>query len=47
MTDLGRLKYFLGMEFVETNEGVVLHQHKYAMEVLNKFGMRTAMLQRP
>jgi len=27
MTDLGRVKYFLGMEFVETDRGIVLHQH--------------------
>lgn len=39
MTDLGRLSYFLGMEFKHTAEGVVLHQKKYATEMLKKFDM--------
>lgn len=25
MTDLGELTYFLGLEFVKTNKGIVLH----------------------
>jgi len=40
MTDLGRLKFsFLGMEFFETDRGIILHQHKYAIEVLKKFSI--------
>jgi len=39
MADFGRLKYFLGMEFVKTDRGIVLHQHKYSVEVLKKFSM--------
>jgi hypothetical protein len=30
MTDLGSLSYFLGMEFVKTSKGMMMHQHKYA-----------------
>jgi len=37
--DLGRLKYFLGMEFIEDSRGMILHQHKYASEILKKFNM--------
>lgn len=39
MTDLGVLSYFLGMEFLETAEGIVLHQKKYANDVLKRFNM--------
>jgi hypothetical protein len=39
MTDLGKLTYFLGMELLETSGGVVLHQAKYANEILRKFEM--------
>jgi hypothetical protein len=39
MTDLGRLSYFLGMEFKHTTEGVVLHQKKCPSEMLKKFDM--------
>ncbi|KAK2454958.1 hypothetical protein QL285_002459 [Trifolium repens] len=39
MTDLGKLTYFLGMELLETTGGVVLHQAKYANEILRKFEM--------
>lgn len=39
MTDLGRLTYFLGMEFLKTPAGIVLHQRKYVTEVLRKFNM--------
>lgn len=39
MTDLGKLAYFLGMEFLYTTQGIVLHQTKYAKEVMLKFNM--------
>ena len=39
MTDLGMLSYFLGMEFVYTNQGIILHKRKYINEVLNIFNM--------
>jgi hypothetical protein len=39
MTDLGKLTYFLGMELLETPKGMILHQAKYATEILRKFEM--------
>jgi hypothetical protein len=39
MTDLGSLSYFLGMEFVKTSKGMMMHQHKYASELLERFEM--------
>ncbi|MCH93348.1 copia-type polyprotein [Trifolium medium] len=37
MSDLGKMKYFLGVEVSQTDEGI--HQMKYATEILAKFGM--------
>lgn len=39
MTDLGKLSFFLGMEFVETKTGMVMHQKKYITEMLKRFQM--------
>ncbi|XP_017423587.1 uncharacterized mitochondrial protein AtMg00810-like [Vigna angularis] len=39
MTDLGKLSYFLGMDFTYTAAGLILHQKKYAKELLGRFGM--------
>ncbi|KAJ0464501.1 putative RNA-directed DNA polymerase [Helianthus annuus] len=39
MKDLGRLVRFLGLELSYNKEGVVLHQEKYASDLLHKFGM--------
>ncbi|XP_014522926.1 uncharacterized protein LOC106779347 [Vigna radiata var. radiata] len=39
MTDLGRLSYFLGLEFTETTSEVFLHQKRYVSEVLKRFNM--------
>ncbi|MCI44998.1 copia-type polyprotein, partial [Trifolium medium] len=39
MTDLGKMKYFLGIEVQQTKEGIFIHQMKYATEMLRKFGM--------
>lgn len=39
MTDLGHLTYFLGIEFAETKEGILMHQRKYILEVLKRFNM--------
>jgi len=39
MSDLGNLTYFLGMEFTEATEGLVMHQMKYASDILNRFNM--------
>lgn len=39
MTDLGELSYFLGLEFVKTEEGMIMHQQKYVLEILDRFGL--------
>jgi len=39
ITDLGELSYFLGMEFIRTKKGIILHQRKYVREVLKMFRM--------
>jgi hypothetical protein len=39
MTDLGKMKYFLGIEVNQTSDGIFIHQRKYATEILAKFGM--------
>ena len=39
MSDLGRMKYFLGVELVQSSEGIFINQKKYANEVLERFGM--------
>lgn len=40
MTDLGELSYFLGIEFKRTKDGIVMHQSKYASDILQKFNMK-------
>ena len=37
--DLGKLKYFLGIEIVQSSSGVVLSQQKYALHILEETGM--------
>ncbi|XP_050919065.1 uncharacterized mitochondrial protein AtMg00810-like [Lathyrus oleraceus] len=37
--DLRNLSYFLGMEFLITKQGMVLHQRKYVKEILKRFRM--------
>ncbi|GAU29902.1 hypothetical protein TSUD_379930 [Trifolium subterraneum] len=39
MTDLGKMKYFLGVEVTQSEDGIFIHQHKYALEILKRFGM--------
>lgn len=39
MSDLGRMKYFLGIEVLQRDDGIFICQKKYAMEVLRRFGM--------
>ena len=34
MKDLGHLKYFLGIEFSRSNEGIFLSQRKYVLDLL-------------
>ncbi|KAK1411971.1 hypothetical protein QVD17_32863 [Tagetes erecta] len=37
--DLGKLKYFLGIEVFETDSGLVLSQRKYCLDLLAEFGI--------
>jgi len=39
MTDLGIMQYFLGLEVLQKSNGIFISQHKYALEVLKRFGM--------
>lgn len=39
MTDLGKMKYFLGVEVQQSSKGIHLCQRKYAREILDRFGM--------
>jgi len=39
MTDLGMLRYFLEMKFIELSQGIILYQRKYATKMLKKFCM--------
>ena len=37
MSYMGKLSYFLGIEFQITKQGMVLHQRKYVKEILKRF----------
>jgi len=39
MTDLGRMKYFLGIEVLQKADGIFITQRKYAQEILERFNM--------
>lgn len=39
MTNLGKLGYFLGMEFVHTATAMIMHQLKYVKDLLERFKM--------
>ncbi|CAJ2677087.1 unnamed protein product [Trifolium pratense] len=39
MTDLGLMTYFLGIEFLRNEQGILMHQTRYASEILKKFEM--------
>ena len=40
--DLGKLRYFLGIEVAQSKEGVVICQRKYALDILEEAGMSNA-----
>ncbi|KAI5312300.1 hypothetical protein L3X38_041473 [Prunus dulcis] len=44
MTDLGLLHHFLGMGVVQIDRYIFIHQKKYAMKLLEKFGMKDCKL---
>ena len=37
MTDLGKMKYFLGVEVIQNEEGIFISQKKYEIDVLERF----------
>lgn len=37
--DLGKLKYFLGIEVAQSNTGIVIFQRKYVLDILKETGM--------
>ena len=39
MTDLGKMKFFLGIEVLQQDDGIFICQRKYALEILKRFGM--------
>ncbi|GAU26480.1 hypothetical protein TSUD_294490 [Trifolium subterraneum] len=40
MSELGKMKYFLGIEVNQGKHGIFIHQQKYAYEILKRFGMQ-------
>lgn len=38
---IGELHYFLGLEVTQRSDGMFISQHKYAQNLLLKFGMNT------
>jgi hypothetical protein len=48
MSDLGKMRYFLGIEVLQNSEGIYVCQIKYAHEVLQRFGMdRSNLVKNP
>ncbi|GJX76813.1 putative reverse transcriptase, RNA-dependent DNA polymerase [Tanacetum coccineum] len=39
MKDLGRLKYFLGIEVIRSKQGIFMYQKKYVLDLLAEIGM--------
>ena len=40
MSDLGRMRYFLGLEILQNTHGIFVCQRKYVHDVLSRFGMK-------
>nr|GEX06234.1 ribonuclease H-like domain-containing protein [Tanacetum cinerariifolium] len=40
--DLGKLKYFLGIEVLDNKDGICLSQRKYCLKLLHEFGLLAA-----
>ncbi|GKB93290.1 ribonuclease H-like domain-containing protein [Tanacetum coccineum] len=37
--DLGKLKYFIGIEIMDNDDGICLSKRKYCLELLHKYGL--------
>ena len=44
MKDLGALTYFLGLEVHRSKKGLILNQHKYAMDLIEMTGLQHSTL---
>jgi hypothetical protein len=44
MYDLGKMRFFLGIEVLQKSNGIYICQKKYALEVLRRFGMMESNL---
>ena len=42
ITDLGKMKFFLGVEVVWNDKGIYLSKKKHALEILERFGLENA-----
>uniref|UniRef100_A0A3Q7JDI9 Reverse transcriptase Ty1/copia-type domain-containing protein n=1 Tax=Solanum lycopersicum TaxID=4081 RepID=A0A3Q7JDI9_SOLLC len=42
MKDLGELRYFLGIEFARSDQGILMHQRKYTLELISKTGLSSS-----
>ncbi|XP_019253800.1 PREDICTED: uncharacterized protein LOC109232483 [Nicotiana attenuata] len=42
MKDLGELKYFLGIEFARSQQGILMHQRKHTLELISELGLGAA-----
>nr|GEZ22100.1 retrovirus-related Pol polyprotein from transposon TNT 1-94 [Tanacetum cinerariifolium] len=42
MSDLGRMRHFLGVEAIQSVDGILISQRRYAQEVLTRFGMKNS-----
>ncbi|XP_016549353.1 secreted RxLR effector protein 161-like [Capsicum annuum] len=40
MSDFGKMQYFLGLEVVQSDDGIFVSQKKYVREILNRFKMQ-------
>lgn len=40
MTDLGKMRYFLGIEMMQKADGIFICQRKYVAELIERFGMQ-------
>ena len=40
MTNLGKMRYFLGIEVMQKADGIFVCQRKYAVELIERFGMQ-------